>query len=239
VATSTYTEDVKETFQQPERGGAAAPEVVTTDTIGGAWIAIAAKVLAEGNVSSYDGRAIRELVLQTLMVSEPDANDDVIKRLGDPERLAWMHANFTDSARVAALGDAESYATRLYDYEHRGLNQIDWVVGKLRADSRTRSAVITTLQPLSDTTYIPCVSVLDFFVNEGRLELVVYAHSIDFGTKGYANLVELAFLQHLVGEKISRSVGPLTMVVKSAHIYDDDVSEMQSVLSAYAASLKP
>jgi hypothetical protein len=27
-----------------------------------------------------------------------------------------MHVNLTDRARVADLGDADSYATRLYDY---------------------------------------------------------------------------------------------------------------------------
>jgi hypothetical protein len=33
-------------------------------------------------------------------------------------------------------------------------------------------------------------------VLRGSVELVVYAHSIDFGAKGYGNLVELASLQH-------------------------------------------
>jgi hypothetical protein len=31
-----------------------------------------------------------------------------------------MHTNFTDRARVADLGGADSYATRLFDYEHTG-----------------------------------------------------------------------------------------------------------------------
>jgi len=36
-----------------------------------------------------------------------------------------MHANFTDHSRVAALGDADSYATRLFDYEHSGRDPAD------------------------------------------------------------------------------------------------------------------
>jgi len=41
----------------------------------------------------------------------------------------------------------------------------------------------------------PCVSLLDFWLVKGNLQVAVYAHAIDFGTKGYANLIELAALQ--------------------------------------------
>ena len=60
----------------------------------------------------------------------------------DGERLAWMHANFTDGARVAALGGADSYATRLFDYEHTGRDQVAWVVDRLRR-SRGRAILRT------------------------------------------------------------------------------------------------
>jgi hypothetical protein len=40
----------------------------------------------------------------------------------------------------------------------RGRDQVKWVVERLRSDPATRSATITTLQPLTDTTYVPCVS---------------------------------------------------------------------------------
>ncbi len=41
---------------------------------------------------------------------------------------------------------------------------------------------------------------LDFWLPAGELELVVFAHSLDFGKKAYRNLVELARLQeHVAG----------------------------------------
>jgi thymidylate synthase len=60
----------------------------------------------------------------------------------------------------------------------------------------------------------------------------VYAHSIDFGAKGYANLVELATVQHEVARNVQSRVGSLTMIVKSAHIYASDFRYMQHVLCA-------
>ena len=106
-----------------------------------------------------------------------------------------MHENFFSPENVPELGNARSYAARLFDYEGSGRDQLAWVVERLRADPESRSATITTFEPLLDTTYIPCVSMLDFWAPAERLELVVYAHSLDFGKKAYGNLVELARLQ--------------------------------------------
>ena len=122
-----------------------------------------------------------------------------------------MHENFFTPENVAELGNARSYASRLFDYGAAGRDQLAWVVDRLRADPASRSATITTFEPLNDTTYIPCVSMLDFWAAAGRLELVVYAHSLDFGKKAYGNLVELARLQELVADELGLPLGPLTL----------------------------
>jgi thymidylate synthase len=207
------------------------PAILRAPTIGAAWFAVARRILATGIVSRYDDLPVREISLVTLAVAQPDPDDPIIARHADPERLAWMHANFVDHARVAALGDADSYATRLFDYEHSGRDQIAWVIERLRADPTSRSATITTFQPHTDTSYIPCVSMLDFWLPGGAVELVVYAHSIDFGAKGYGNLVELAALQRRVADALGRPAGRLLMTVKSAHVYDTESQYMDEVLA--------
>jgi thymidylate synthase len=62
------------------------------------------------------------------------------------------------------------------------------------------------------------------------VELVVYAHSIDFGAKGYGNLVELAALQQRVALALGRPVGRLVMIVKSAHFYETERAYIEGVL---------
>jgi thymidylate synthase len=210
------------------------PLLLNADTIGEAWLAVAARIVENGIDSRYDDLPIREISLVTLVVANPDPDDEIIARHADPERLAWMHANFTDHARVAALGDADSYATRLFDYERSGRDQVAWVIDRLRADPTSRSATITTFQPHTDTTYVPCVSMLDFWLPGGAVELVVYAHSIDFGAKGYGNLVELASLQRHVAGALERPVGRLLMIVKSAHVYETELAYVERVLSPAA-----
>jgi hypothetical protein len=59
----------------------------------------------------------------TLAVARPDPDDEIIATYAEPEQLAWMHANFADHSQVTALSNADSYATRLFDYEHSGRDQ--------------------------------------------------------------------------------------------------------------------
>jgi thymidylate synthase len=207
------------------------PQTLHAATIGAAWLAVAGRILANGVDSAYDGLPVREISHVTLAVEHPDPDDEIIARRAEPERLAWMHANFTDHAAVAELGGADSYATRLFDYEHSGRDQVAWVIDRLRRDPATRSAAITTFQPRTDTTYIPCVSLLDFWLPGGAVELVSYAHSIDFGAKGYGNLVELAGLQRHVAAALGRAAGRLLMVVKSAHVYQTEFGYVRGVLA--------
>ena len=207
------------------------PRILHSDTIGHAWLAVAGQIVAGGVPSRYDDLPVREISLVILTVARPDPDDEVIARHAEPERLAWMHANFTGRSRVAALGGADSYATRLFDYEHSGRDQVMWVIGRLRADPASRSATITTFQPHTDTAYIPCVSMLDFWLPGGAVELVVYAHSIDSGAKGYGNLVELASLQRHVADALGLPAGRLLMIVKSAHVYESELAYIKDVLA--------
>jgi len=210
------------------------PRFIDATTIGEAWIDVARVIRDEGVASTYDGLAMREVLMTTIVVRAPKTTDDIVQRFADPERVAWMRANFADFDEVPELGDAASYATRLRNYDGAGLDQLRWVTERLRADPLSRSATITTFQPLSDTTYIPCISLLDFYLSDDALHLVVYAHSIDFGAKGYANLLELAAIQHHVAAELGRPIGSLTMIVKSSHVYDSDTSSMNSVLAEFS-----
>jgi thymidylate synthase len=210
-----------------------AADLPQSETIGEAWIATAGLIMERGATSTYDALPIREILMKTIVIRSPQPTDEIVDRFADPERLAWMRANFVDFGEVRELGDADSYATRLRNYANTGRDQLRWVSDRLRDDPLSRCATITTFQPLTDTSYIPCVSLLDFYLDRGALQLVVYAHSIDFGTKGYANLLELAAIQHQVAGAIDQAVGSLTMIVKSAHVYDSDAAYMTSVLNSF------
>ena len=212
---------------EPARGA-----TLSARTLGEAWLDVAALILERGAASTFDGLPLKEVERVTLDVAEPDPDDGLIAAYAGEARLAWMRANFTDHARVEALGGARSYASRLFDYAGAGRDQLAWVIDTLTRDPAASYATITTFEPLADTTYVPCVSLLDFWLRSGRLELVVYAHSIDFGKKGFANLVELAEIQRHVAERLGKPAGPLVMIVKSATIYTTEFGLMRETIAA-------
>jgi thymidylate synthase len=203
--------------------------IFVSETLGLSWMAISKQIMKDGYPARYDGAPIKEIANSTLVTLKPDSEDSFIKLHGDPEWLAWMHENFFSFTKVRELGDAASYATRLFNYSDSGRDQIQWVVERLKKDKDARSATITTFQTLTDTTYIPCISLLDFWIPKEELELVVYAHSLDFGKKAYGNLIELATLQKTVAEKVDCSVGKLIIYVKTAHIYKPEWDYMNDL----------
>ena len=98
--------------------------VIESATIGEAWLTVAAQILRTGEPERYDGLPILELAHVTLLVAAPDAEDALIARYGDPDRLRWMRANFAAHDPVEALGGARSYASRLFDYAGSGRDQV-------------------------------------------------------------------------------------------------------------------
>jgi thymidylate synthase len=211
-----------------------AVRTIETQTLGEAWLETCRTVLDEGTDGLYDGLAMREVAHLSIEVAEPDPRDTTIAALADPDWLEWMHANFTRPDDVPELGHARSYGSRLGDYARGGRDQVAWVIDRLTADPATRSATITTFEPLLDTSYIPCVSLLDFWLPDGAVELVVYAHSLDFGKKAYGNLVELAALQERVAGELDVPVGRLLVHAKSAHVYDPEREAMAALVAAHA-----
>ena len=143
--------------------------ILPTSTVGEAWIDVARVILLQGIESAWEGVPLTEVELVTLDIAHPSPDDALITAHADPDWLTWMRSNFTARTEVEALGGARSYASRFFDYAGTGRDQIDWVVEKLTRDPVTSNAAITTFEPLTDTSYIPCVSLLDFWLRSDRL----------------------------------------------------------------------
>jgi thymidylate synthase len=203
--------------------------LIETQSLSGCWLAVSRLILDEGQDAYYSGDPIREIANLSLAILAPDPDDSIILKYGDSAWLGWMHANFFIQKAVAELGNAPSYAVRLFNYAGQR-DQLQWVTDRLSSNPEARDAAITTFMPLTDTSYIPCISLLDFWIPQHALELVVYAHSLDFGKKAYGNLVELAKIQKIVADRLGRQAGMLVLHVKTAHIYQLEFDYMSRLV---------
>ena len=63
---------------------------------------------------------------------------------------------------------------------------------------------------------------------------MAYCHSIDFGAKGYGNLIELAALQGLVAGELGRPAGQADHGGEVCHAYATESDYLRKVLAAQA-----
>nr|WP_325220190.1 thymidylate synthase [uncultured Oscillibacter sp.] len=196
-------------------------------------------IYKEGPTTEYTDNAgehadAKEIFGLTFTVLNANLPDAIIERHKVQAEYGWMVRNFTVQEHVKELHNETPYASRLCSYMGQK-DQIQWVIDRLRENPHTRSAAVTTLEPLTDEGYIPCVSLLDFQEEAGALNLTVYCRALDFGCKAYVNLVMLYTILQTVSEKAGMRHGRLTLIVKSAHYYCKDEDKVRHILRAEGA----
>jgi len=198
--------------------------VISSISLLDAWKHAIECIKTEGTRAFDEDQPILELMDLFLIITDPRPDPLLVDI--NPDMAAWMHANFTEKAPVAELGNAESYATRLYDYH--GKDQVATIIKKLKDKTETKSATITMLLPNDDTSYVPCVSMLDFKIRDERLTLTATCRSLDFGKKALFNFVELAS----IGERVQSECKVLGLELHihaiSAHVYEQDLESLEA-----------
>lgn len=199
------------------------------NTVGKAWIVLADTILSKGFERKHGSETFTELKGISFSISGDIMYDNIVSKYGNKTKIEWMRNNFEVLAPVKELQDANSYASRLFNYCGTK-NQIAWIVEKINADRFTRSASITTFEPLTDVNYIPCISMLDFDIEENTLNLYVYSRGLDFGNKAYGNMICIADILKLVAKQTKLCVGNIYFICKSIHIYDTEYEEMKKII---------
>jgi len=201
---------------------------IKAKTIGEAWIKALAHIMEKGKPMKDGEKNLKESMHLAVNVKKPSQTDEIIEKYGDKKMIDWMLSNFLEQKRVPELKNALSYGTRLFNYN--GKNQVDWIINKLTKKPETKAATISMLMQ-DDEDYIPCVSLLDFKLRKGKLNITAMCRAIDFGKKVYANLLALNKIQEIVAEKIGAKTGELIMYNVSAHIYEENFEEVNKILA--------
>ncbi|MHA1370335.1 MAG: thymidylate synthase [Promethearchaeota archaeon] len=193
--------------------------IINNNSLWLAWKEGIRTILKYGKPIKDDDEILWELLNLYFIFDEPV----IESRINDfnPEMAAWMAHNFANKEKVAELHGAKSYGYRLYDYQ--GKDQVRWVIKKLKSKPETKSATITTIFPLEDANYIPCVSLIDFKLRRGALRLTAICRSLDFGKKAIYNFVELVKIGRKVQSCCHACRFQLFIFVISAHLYDRDL----------------
>lgn len=214
---------------------------IRADTIPEAWRRGLNLIWRQGEeITDERGTKTREILALEVVVEDP-------KRDMIPGEYSWNRPRLEDYAIQLISGENPgfeyTYGERLRSWALPGsvnekdddsggaVDQIDYVVRRLRASPNSRRASAVTWIPPVDSKKeeVPCMMVDDFKIREGRLHLAALFRSHDFAGAYPANLYGLTRLLEYVAERVGAEPGSITTVSCSAHIYDHDwdwVSEM-------------
>jgi thymidylate synthase len=101
------------------------------------------------------------------------------------------------------------------------IDQIDYIVRKLRDSPESRRAVAITWNPFIDEELkeCPCLQLVQCLIRENKLQMKVVFRSNDILTASGANMFALAHLQKSVADRLKLPCGSYTHVALVPHIY--------------------
>lgn len=117
-----------------------------------------------------------------------------------------------------------------YGYFWNYNNQLNKVIDELKRNKDTRRAIIVhyILHEIDQYKYdTPCNDVLNFYIKDGKLELTVFARSIDLWFGFVNDQYTFAKLMELVSEKTGYPVGQMHWFITNCHLYERHWNKMK------------
>ena len=203
-------------------GGHIMPTYLKAKSPQDGWIRVVRKIMDSGmirvdergsetkwhdNVMIHIADPYTDRVSEKYPFSEGVLKEKYSTQLLNPDRMDF---DYTYGERLNAWGDE--------------INQIDYVIAKLKESPNSRRAIATTWDPRKDTVVdeVPCLNHFVFMVREGLLDVSVMIRSNDMYGAWPANVYALGDLLTYVSEKTGIKQGTITTLSINAHIYKND-----------------
>ncbi|MEU6673457.1 thymidylate synthase [Streptomyces sp. NPDC046925] len=198
--------------------------MITHDRFADAWIFWLREIMQAGNDVTDDGERLRE-ILNVSISAHTCRREDFIASGADEDRLNLMLAKYRSSAPVRPY--TRSYGDLFTD--HMAVNQVDWLVKRLRAKPETKSATIGFHIPGED--WLSCISLIDCKIRNNAMHLNIAYRSQNVLASQPGNACALRGLQEEIAAAVGVRVGALTVHIFSAHIYERDWDSARDILS--------
>ena len=193
------------------------------DTTAEAWAWAKGIIAAYGsNVIDEDGKNTREVQNLQVTVLHPSEGWPI-------PQIGWDIPGLEKYAEQL-LSDENNgfdytYGERLRLYPDTGgiykMDQIDFLVGRLKDNPTTRRAIAITWVPEWDAIghHVPCLQLIDFLFRADKLHLTAFFRSHDILRAYPPNLYGLNKLLEHVAREAGMESGSITTISASAHIY--------------------
>jgi thymidylate synthase len=204
---------------------------VEDEKIASAWLKVLDRIIKFGKekMSSYD-EPQRELLNIVTVISKDCSKDPFLPDymyFNEQDLLDYYPQLMTD--RVFD-GIEYTYGSRLRN--HDGIDQIKEIIEGLKKEKFSRRAIAFTWDVKKDcnNSKCPCLDLVQVIVQEDKVYLTAYFRSNDMYRAWPQNAYGLLAIQEEIASELGLSLGKLTIISCSAHIYERDLGEAKNLL---------
>jgi len=115
----------------------------------------------------------------------------------------------------------------------RHVDQMRWVVDEIRRNPDSRRLIVSAwnVGDLPKMALLPCHTMFQFYVADGRLSCQLYQRSGDVFLGVPFNIASYALLTHMVAQACGLGVGDFVHTLGDAHLYLNHVEQAREQLS--------
>ena len=202
--------------------------VIRAPSIGRAHEQVIQMILEKGWVlNTEDDEATVEFEEIAMQVDTPLAEPMVSQHSRFQQKFVEQYAK--DLLNGSHASFEYDYHGRLFDWGEKlsvdgqpvHVDQISYIVEKIRSSPNTRRAIAITWNPVIDEKLddCPCLQLVQCVLREEKLHMKVIFRSNDMLTAAGANMYALVQLQKSIADKLGVSCGTYTHISLVPHIY--------------------
>ncbi|MEO7067900.1 MAG: thymidylate synthase [Rhodanobacter sp.] len=113
------------------------------------------------------------------------------------------------------------------------VDQISWVIDEIKRNPDSRRLIVSAwnVGELSKMALLPCHSLFQFYVANGKLSCQLYQRSGDIFLGVPFNIASYALLTHMVAQVCGLGVGDFVHTLGDAHLYNNHVEQARLQLT--------
>ena len=113
------------------------------------------------------------------------------------------------------------------------IDQIQWVVDEIRRNPDSRRLIVSAwnVADLPQMALMPCHSLFQFYVADGKLSCQLYQRSGDIFLGVPFNIASYALLTHMVAQVCGLDVGDFVHTLGDAHLYSNHFEQAREQLA--------
>jgi thymidylate synthase len=170
---------------------------------------------------------LRSIIHELIWFLRGDTNIAYLKESGVSIWDEWADAN-------GNLGPVYGAQWRSWPTADGGaVDQIRWVVDEIRRNPDSRRLIVSAwnVGELPKMALMPCHTMFQFYVADGRLSCQLYQRSGDIFLGVPFNIASYALLTHMVAQVCGLAVGDFVHTLGDAHLYNNHIEQAKLQLS--------